>query len=50
VTIGLFLEMFDVLVDALLGKMEGERGHMKCWGISTIDLEKHVKQNKTVKF
>jgi hypothetical protein len=45
--------MFDVLVDALLGYIQDgkrERGHMKCWGISTVDLEKHVKQNKTVKF
>jgi uncharacterized membrane protein YwzB len=29
--------------------MERERGHMKYWGISTINLEKHVKYNKTVK-
>jgi hypothetical protein len=30
-------------------KMERERGHMKYWGIGTINLETHVKYNKTVK-
>jgi hypothetical protein len=43
--------MFDVLVDALLDYIhDGKRGHMECWGISTIDLETHVEQNKTLTF
>lgn len=47
------IEIFDVLVDALLGyvhiykKTGRERDHMQFWGISTINLAEHTEKNKT---